>query len=180
MHEVLILWFLSVVLVLMLSPTYDYLNVGEDNKKWPYDEYCDPPGSIYKCKRVYHEGVLNKFFSYCLTKIVGMLINKPNTKYLMSLFWSLMLILTTKLKTKRFGFWLLVIGWCNERNWLEFYLTPDMPLNHTSCTYSKWNMGEICGLKFHLWYVHTSQKVLLKSLHSQKRSFLLLNLQFWT
>ena len=148
----------------MLSPTYDYLNVGEDNKKWPYDEYCDPPGSIYKCKRVYHEGVLNKFFSYCLTKIVGMLIDKPNTKYLMSLFWSLMcrnfkreearlfffLTTTTKLKTKKFGFWLLVIGWCNERNWLEFYLTPDMPLNHTSCTYSKWNMGEICGLKFHL------------------------------
>jgi len=60
-----------IVLVLMLSPTYDYLNAGEDNKKWPYDEYCDPPGSIYKCKRVYHEGVLNKFFSYCLTKIVG-------------------------------------------------------------------------------------------------------------
>ena len=74
LHEVLILKFLSVVLVLMLSPTYDYLNAGEDNKKWPYDEYCDPPGSIYKCKRVYHEGVLNKFFSYCLTKIVGMLI----------------------------------------------------------------------------------------------------------
>ena len=64
--------FLSVVLVLMLSPTYDYLNVGEDASKWPYDEYCDPPGSIYKCKKVYHEGVLNKFFSYCLTKIVGM------------------------------------------------------------------------------------------------------------
>ena len=90
LHEVLILKFLSVVLVLMLSPTYDYLNAGEDNKKWPYDEYCDPPGSIYKCKRVYHEGVLNKFFSYCLTKIVGMLIDKPNTKYLLSLFWFLM------------------------------------------------------------------------------------------
>ena len=72
----------------MLSPTYDYLNVGEDASKWPYDEYCDPPGSIYKCKRVYHEGVLNKFFSYCLTKIVGMLINKPNTKYVPDVFVS--------------------------------------------------------------------------------------------
>ena len=30
-----------------------------------------------------------------------------------------------------------------------------MPLIHTWFTYSKWNMGEICGLKFHLIYVCT-------------------------
>ena len=34
-------------------------------------------------------------------------------------------------------------------------------------------MGEICGLKFHLIYVHASQNFLLKSLHAQKVSFLL-------
>ena len=39
-------------------------------------------------------------------------------------------------------------------------------------------MGEICGLKFHLIYVNTSQNVLLKSIHAQKVSFLLLNLHF--
>ena len=52
-------------------------------------------------------------------------------------------------------------------------LTPNTPLIHTSFTYSKWNMGEICGLKFHLIYVHASQNFLLKSLHAQKVSFLL-------
>ena len=59
---------------------------------------------------------------------------------------------------------------------IDYHLTPNTPLIHTSFTYSKWNMGEICGLKFHLWYVHTSQKVLLKSLHAQRIWFLLLNL----
>ena len=32
-------------------------------------------------------------------------------------------------------------------------LTPNKPLIHNSFTYSKWNMGEIFGLKFHLLYV---------------------------
>ena len=54
------------------------------------------------------------------------------------------------------------------------------PLIHTSFTYSKLNMDEICGLKFYLSYVHRSQKKLLKSLHAQRRSFLLLNLYFQT
>jgi hypothetical protein len=57
-------------------------------------------------------------------------------------------------------------------------LTPNMSLIHTSFTYSKLNMYEICGLKFYLSYIHKSQKVLLKSLHAQRRSFLLLNLYF--
>ena len=60
----------------------------------------------------------------------------------------------------------------------EQLLTPNTPLIHTWFTYSIWNMGEICGLKFHLIYVHTSQKILLKSLHAQNVSFLLLNLHF--
>ena len=33
-------------------------------------------------------------------------------------------------------------------------VTSNKPLIHTSSTYSKWNMGEICGLKYHLLYVH--------------------------
>ena len=53
---------------------------------------------------------------------------------------------------------------------------PNTPLIHTS--YLKWNMGEICGLKFSLLYVNASQ-FSFKFLHAQKRSFLLLNLQFW-
>ena len=57
-------------------------------------------------------------------------------------------------------------------------LTPNTPLIHTSFTYSKLNMDEIRGLKVYLSYVHTSQKFLLKSLHAQKVSFLLLNLHF--
>ena len=38
----------------------------------------------------------------------------------------------------------------------EQLLTPNTPLIHTWFTYSIWNMGEICGLKFHLICVHTS------------------------
>ena len=57
-------------------------------------------------------------------------------------------------------------------------LTPNMPLIHTSFTYRKLNMDEICGLKSYLSCVHTSQKILLKSLHAQRRSFLVLNLYF--
>ena len=33
-------------------------------------------------------------------------------------------------------------------------LTPNTPLIHTSFTYRKLNMDEICGLKYHLSYVH--------------------------
>ena len=33
-------------------------------------------------------------------------------------------------------------------------LTPNTPLIHTSFTYSKLNMDEICGLKSHLSYIH--------------------------
>ena len=57
-------------------------------------------------------------------------------------------------------------------------LTPNTPLIHTSFTYRKLNMDEIFGLKFYLLYVHTSQNFLLKSLHAQRRSFLVLNLYF--
>ena len=57
-------------------------------------------------------------------------------------------------------------------------LTPNTPLIHTSFTYRKLNMDEIYGLKFYLLCVHTSQKKLLKSLHVQKRSLLVLNLYF--
>ena len=48
-------------------------------------------------------------------------------------------------------------------------LTTNMTLIHTSFTYSKLNMDKICGLKFYLSFVHQSQKVLLKSLHAQRR-----------
>ena len=58
------------------------------------------------------------------------------------------------------------------------FLTPNTPLIHTSFTYRKLNMDEICGLKFYLLCVHTSQKILLKSLHAQRRSILVLNLYF--
>ena len=51
-------------------------------------------------------------------------------------------------------------------------LTHNTPLIHTSFTCSKWNMGEICGLTFHLLHVQTSQIFLLKSLHAQKMLFL--------
>ena len=59
-----------------------------------------------------------------------------------------------------------------------FYLTPNTPLIHTSFTYRKLNMDEICGLKFYLSCVHTSQIFLLKSLHAQRRSFSVMNLYF--
>ena len=58
------------------------------------------------------------------------------------------------------------------------HLAPNTPLIHTSFTYPKLNMDEIYGLKFYLSYVHTSQIFLLKSLHAQRTSFLLLNLHF--
>ena len=59
-------------------------------------------------------------------------------------------------------------------------LTPNKPLNTDSyfLYVSKLDMDEIYGLKFYLLYVHTSQNFLLKSLHAQKRSFLVLNLYF--
>ena len=37
-------------------------------------------------------------------------------------------------------------------------LTHCSPLIQMSVTLAKWNMGEMCGLKFfNLWYVHTPQ-----------------------
>ena len=57
-------------------------------------------------------------------------------------------------------------------------LTANTALIHTFFTYPKLNMDVICGLKFYLLYVHTSQNFLLKSLHAQRRSFLVLNLYF--
>jgi len=58
-----------VILMLMLSPKYAYLNVGEDNE---FDvKYCDPPDSNRNCHTVHYEGILNRYFSYTLTKIVG-------------------------------------------------------------------------------------------------------------
>ena len=67
------------------------------------------------------------------------------------------------------------MGWklFSMKSW---WLTPNTPLIHTSFTYSKWNMGEIFGLNCHLSYLHAPQNFFLKSLHAQKRSFLLLNL----
>ena len=48
----------------------------------------------------------------------------------------------------------------------EHVLAPNTSLIHTSFTYSKWNMDEIFGLKFHLSYtysrIHTSQKVFIE------------------
>ena len=41
-------------------------------------------------------------------------------------------------------------------------LTPNTPLIHTSFTYWKLNMDEICGLKFDLLRVHTSQKFFIE------------------
>ena len=36
-------------------------------------------------------------------------------------------------------------------------LTPNTTLIPASFTYSKWNMVDICGLEFHLLYVHAPQ-----------------------
>ena len=41
-----------------------------------------------------------------------------------------------------------------------------MAVKQPSFTLSKWNMGEIYGLKFYLLYVHISQKKILKSPHA--------------
>jgi hypothetical protein len=68
--------------------------------------------------------------------------------------------------------------WRGKSSPISSDLTPNTPLIHTWFTYSIWNMGEFCGLKFHLIYVHTTQIFLLKSIHAQKVSFLLLNLHF--
>ena len=57
-------------------------------------------------------------------------------------------------------------------------LTPNRPLVHTSLTYQKLNMDEICSLKVYLSCVHTSQKISLKSLHAQRMSLLVLTLHF--
>ena len=45
-----------------------------------------------------------------------------------------------------------------KQNYIS-YLTHNTPLIHTLFTYSKLNMDEVCGLKFYLLYVHTSQKI---------------------
>lgn len=56
-----------IMLVLMLSPKYNYLNVGEDNK---FEiKYCNEHGR--NCYHVRYDGILNRYFSYALTKIVG-------------------------------------------------------------------------------------------------------------
>ena len=73
----------------------------------------------------------------------------------------------------------LVWGVSNVLFWL-CHLTPNTPLIQLWCARSKLNMDEICSLNIHLWYVDIPHKVLLKSLHAQRRSFLLLNLQFDT
>ena len=63
-------------------------------------------------------------------------------------------------------------NFCDCKN----FLTPNRPLIQLCCAQSKLNMDEICSLNIPLWYVDIAQKVLLKSLHAQKRPFLLLNL----
>ena len=40
-------------------------------------------------------------------------------------------------------------------------------------------MDEICSLNIHLWYVGIPQKVLLKSLHAQRRSFFFTEFAIW-
>ena len=55
-----------------------------------------------------------------------------------------------------------------------FWLTRNKPLIQLWCARSKLNMDEIFRLNIHLWYVDIPQFFLLKSLHAQKRSFLLL------
>jgi hypothetical protein len=63
-------------------------------------------------------------------------------------------------------------------NLVIIYLTPNMPLIHTLFTRSRRNMGEICGLKFHLLYVHASQ-FFFEIPPCKKGVILLLNLPFW-
>jgi len=58
-----------VILMLMLSPTYAMYNVGEDQKFEV--KTCNPPGSDRNCHHTQYEGILNRYFSYTLTKIVG-------------------------------------------------------------------------------------------------------------
>ena len=55
---------------------------------------------------------------------------------------------------------------------------PDTPLIHTSFTYSKLNMDDYSVLAGPLGYVDSTQEVEWNSLHAQKMSFLILNLQF--
>jgi hypothetical protein len=57
-------------------------------------------------------------------------------------------------------------------------LTPNMPLIHTSFTYSKLNMDDFSILTGLLGYLDSTQEVELKFLHAQTMSFLLLNLYF--
>ena len=57
-------------------------------------------------------------------------------------------------------------------------LTPNTPLIQLWCARSKLDMDETCSLNIQLWYVDIPQIFLLKSLHAQTRSFLLLDLEF--
>ena len=50
-------------------------------------------------------------------------------------------------------------------------LTHDMAITQPSFTSSKWNMGEIFGLKFYLWLVYRPQKIFWKSLHAEEGYF---------
>ena len=51
---------------------------------------------------------------------------------------------------------------------LKISLTPITPLIHTWFEHSKWNMGEICGLKFHLSDLHTPHRFFLNhSIHKK-------------
>ena len=78
--------------------------------------------------------------------------------------------------------WLYLWFYCNFKPFCSLInsvlLTPNTPLIQLWCARSKLNMDEISGLNIHLWYVDIPKKVLLKSLHAQRRSFLLLNLWF--
>merc|ERR1719219_640600 len=86
-----------IILVLMLSPTYNYLNVGEDNQ-FEHD---------YGNGHAIYEGVLNKYFSYCLTKILGFLKDDPTKDRLTEIY------LATIVKV--FGF---VSLWCQFWFWI--------------------------------------------------------------
>ena len=83
----------------MLSPAYNYLNVGEDNQ-FEHDYGNGHGHTIY-------EGVLNKYFSYCLTKILGVLKDDPNKDRLTEMY------LATIVKV--FGF---VSLWCQFWFWV--------------------------------------------------------------
>jgi hypothetical protein len=74
-------------------------------------------------------------------------------------------------------------GYFKLENWKNqvqidrgFTCTEVQPCIRPSLTQSKWNMDEMCGLKFHLSYVDMPQDFFRKFLIAHTMSFLLLNM----